>query len=915
MLSKIAQYLSGTELTAYQEEITRQNRMAIRYLAVAGVPLSIASVAAQSIIKGSPTLTANGSWMLAYFLLLAFANGYIIPENCRHSTLLVYLLEAPVMIVSILLGTVWDPSHQALTYLMFMIVMPVFVLDYPWRVISVTAGWCAVFLLLCYTVKDPATWQGDLLHLIEFFLSAAAVTIVVLKLRFDVIRSNERIHYHMGHDVLTGTRNRQSLEAHIGSYLQKPLFVLMGDLDQMSMLNDFYGREFGDNVLLSFSAVLQELFGKDNVYRYGGDELLCVIPDAREEDCLPLLESCRQKLAALYENRQPIITCSFSYVTGCPEDADTFRGMVQLSEIMVHKASKLNDGNTLGSVYDEASLRAGIVESNISTHLRAFETNKLTGLPGMEYFVAHSEELLETVAFLDQRPVVGYINLLRFQAFNDAFGYTQGDELARTVVKLLHEAFPNRHLAYLASGRFGVACYFAEAEKGIELLNRELRDYRPGFTVEVKAGFAEYHKGDFVISLLDRAKLSHNSIYEVKDRYFCLFDEHIEAERRFRQYLVAHLDEAIEKGWIKVYYQPIIRALSGKICNMEALSRWDDPQYGLLMPGKFISVLEEEWLVYKLSLHVVRQVLRDFRMLEGEGLPLVPVSVNLSRRDFSECDMVREITALMDEAGYAHSLLNIEITESAFMENPELLQLEVDRFRANGFQVWMDDFGSEYSTLNLLNKLSFDLLKIDMQFMRDFSATSRNSIIVDDVIGMSKRLGIKTLVEGVETQEQYDALRRLGGEKLQGFYFARPMPLEAIIAAVEEGKLCSLEHGDNAAYYASLGRINLHTPLSHSIPAAILELSGDTCVLIRENEVMHDINEKQGIFPNCEEREFALSALLPCCTAAIERAESAEGWVYIHDEDAAGHGLSVHARKLADAPGGATALLIVVLPG
>ena len=178
--------------------------------------------------------------------------------------------------------------------------------------------------------------------------------------------------------------------------------------------------------------------------------------------------------------------------------------------------------------------------------------------------------------------------------------------------------------------------------------------------------------------------------------------------------------------------------------------------------------------------------MRDFRRLEKNGIPLVPVSVNLSRNDFFECDIVEEIRAIVDESGYSRRLLNIEITESAFADDQGLLKSEVDRFRALGFAVWMDDFGSEYSTLNLLEHLNFDLIKIDMQFMRNFTSESKNAIILADIVGMCRRLGITTLVEGVETQEQYEALKQFGTDKLQGYLFSRPKSLDDLFGQLAD---------------------------------------------------------------------------------------------------------------------------------
>lgn len=927
MLRSFTSFMTGSNLMKHHDEILRQNRSAIRYFSVMGIPVSLASIAAQTIVKSAPpTLTQNGSWLSIYFLILLLADRFLIPDDWPHTTKLIYFLQAPVLLVSIFLGTIWDPNHQALTFLMFMVIMPVFVLDYPWRVTAVMAGWNLFFLLLCFTVKDPSTRRGDLIHVLQFFLSSIFVTMIVLKLRFDLISGFERIQYHMEHDTLTATRNRQSLEARIDFYMNKPLFLLVTDLDKLSMLNDFYGREIGDNVLSDYASILQEIFEEDNVYRYGGAEFLCVMPYGKEEACLSKIDECRQKFKAMHRKGIPDSTCSFAYVSGTPHKADVFRNMVQLAELLVHRELLQRMGGTIGCVYNKEALRAGMVESNISTHLRAHETNQLTGLPGMEYFVSHCDELLNTVVFMDLRPVIGYLNVLHLHLFNDAFGYSQGDKLVCDVADRLRESFPNRHIAYLSGGRFAVMCYLNEAEPGIERVNKAFEGYRSNFTVEIKAGFAEYRRGDFVISLLDNAKLAHDSIYSVKDTQCHFYDEKLDEQRQLHQYLLTHLDEAIEKKWIKVYYQPIIRALSGEISNLEALARWDDPQYGFLMPFKFIPLLEDERVIYKLNLYVVRQVIEDFNRIEEAGLPLVPISVNLSRYDFFECDMVTEITRALDRAGRPHSLLKIEITESAFIENTSLLKNEIERFHANGLQVWMDDFGSEYSTLNILNELNFDLIKIDMQFMKNFSESGRNAIIIYDVIGMSKHLGIETLVEGVETQEHYEALRRLGSEKLQGYHFARPIPLEAVLDAIQKGDLHSPETSDRMLYYTQLGQINLHSPLSdtsadgfimaQNIPAAIVELRDDKCLLVRDNKSLYE--KRHVLFPGFSDKtEVSLSDLPECYVSALMQAKDSdsEDWLFNHGAISDSQSVSIHSKKIASGNKDCVAVLIVILPG
>ncbi len=587
VLERIAEFLRGDEFFADGEGAASQNRLAIRYFAATGIPVGIANIAAQTLITGSPNLGLQSYWLVAYYAVLLVLEHFVIPAKCRHATLLLYLCEAPALLMSILLGTVWDPTNQAVTFLMVMVTVPVFILDRPLRLMGVMLGWNVVFLAICAVVKDPVIFQTDLLHALEFYLSSVAIIYVVLRLRLQVQRSLERTRYHLEHDVITDTQNQRSLAAHTDRYLGKELFVAMGDIDHFSLLNDFYGHDIGDSLLLAFANMLKGLFGKENLYRYGGDEMLCILVGGSTDEGFARITSCQEGLdglrtSAMYSH----LTCSFGYVVGMPQTRKELQQMIQLADIYVHQAKRTGEGKVHGGRFNAEALRAGIVETNMSTHARAYEINQLTGLPSVTYFTTRSEELLNHVADLDRGPVVGFLNLMNFHDYNDKFGYAQGDDLIRTTADLLREALPSRHITYITGSQFGVLCYEDEIEGLMSSLDAALRNYRADHPVYIKAGFVLYKEGDAVISLLDKARLAHDSIGELRETSYRMYDERLDEEIRFRQYLITHLDEAIANDWIKVYYQPIVHASSAEICNLEALSRWDDPTYGFLPPFK-----------------------------------------------------------------------------------------------------------------------------------------------------------------------------------------------------------------------------------------------------------------------------------------------------------------------------------------
>ncbi|MDO4805762.1 MAG: EAL domain-containing protein [Coriobacteriales bacterium] len=783
VLELAKRFLLGREFVSSVDEMNQENRLAIRYLAVMGIPVSLANVAAQSVIRGVPILAGHGGWMFAYFLALLFVDRFVLPNPCKRATLAIYVLEAPLILISILLGTVWDPTHQAVTFLLVLMVAPVFVLDRPLRLMGIMLGWVVLFLVICFLVKDPYTIEADMVHVMEFTLASLAVTSVVLRLRMRMLRSLDRTIYHLNHDTLTGTRNRRSFETNASRYVGSPLFVAFGDIDNFTLLSDFYGHEISDELMRSFAFALRNSFGNMHTYRYEGDEFLCFATNRDLQDCLAGIDACREalkstKTKAMYSN----VTASFGYVVGTPKDVAELHNMVRLADINTHKAKKTGVDKVEGGPYDNEALRAGIVASNLSTHARSYEVNQLTGLPSMTYFITRSQELLQHVADLQMRPMVGYLNLVHFHSFNDEFGYERGDELIRHTADVLRENLKGRHIAYITGSQFVVLCYLDEVEPFLQEVQRDLGVYCAGHPVYVCAGFAEYTLGDSVISLIDEAKIAHDNTKE--DALYRIYDAELDEAEKLRQHIIANLDKALDEGWLKVYYQPIVSSATGRVCELEALSRWDDPEYGFLSPFHFIGTLEKENLTYKLSLHVVRQVLHDFDELRRLGIEPVPVSINLSRTDFYRCDMVREITALVDKAGCEHRLIHLEVTESAFVNNQEFLRNETERFKAAGFEVWMDDFGSEYSTLNLLEELDFDLVKIDMRFMRNFAPEGRNAIIVANIIAMCKQLGMSTLVEGVETVEQSAILRGFGCDLLQGYLFSKPQPLNGLLSFI-----------------------------------------------------------------------------------------------------------------------------------
>ncbi|EKX98068.1 bifunctional diguanylate cyclase/phosphodiesterase [Selenomonas sp. oral taxon 138] len=436
---------------------------------------------------------------------------------------------------------------------------------------------------------------------------------------------------------------------------------------------------------------------------------------------------------------------------------------------------------------------------------------QVTGLLNMMQFMRHASAHLQDV--LADPLTFMYFDIENFKSFNQRYGFQQGNRLLRYVADLLRETFEGNLVARFNDDHFAVATHSENPADCIQFIHERIRVYDLGLPMEVKAGI--YHPPEDVTDvalIMDRAKIACNSIKNTYDLTWAEFDPAMEEEINFRSHIIRSFQEAMIEGYIEVFYQPEIRTMTREICGFEALARWRDPVHGMISPGVFVPVLEDAHLSPQLDLYIIERVCQDISRIRRE-LPsweLLRVSVNLSRADFRLMDMVQAVEDVRLRYDIARSLLNVEVTEGAQSDDEKFLQGEIARFRAAGYEVWMDDFGSGYSSLNNVKDYVFDVLKIDMNFLRSFDTNPKSAIVIRSIVNMAKELGLHTLAEGVETEAQFEFLHEIGCEKVQGYLFSPPMPLDKAIAYCHgETAQVKVEPLRLGSYYAEIGAINV----------------------------------------------------------------------------------------------------------
>ena len=414
----------------------------------------------------------------------------------------------------------------------------------------------------------------------------------------------------------------------------------------------------------------------------------------------------------------------------------------------------------------------------------------LTGIHNMVYFRSEAEKMLNYVTTDRESIVFLFFDIENFKSYNEKYGFHAGNELLIKIAHMIDDAFKSSLVSRFSDDHFVVLTSIEGAKNTIGQLSGEIKKLQKEVHLELKCG-AYKPVGDEadVSQACDRARFACNSIKKHFDRTLRLYDKSLEDKFQLKQYIVNNIDTAIANGYIKVYYQPIVLTENKAICGLEALARWHDPNYGILSPGSFIEVLEEYRQIYKLDMCIIESVCRDYREAADNNQPFAPVSLNFSRLDFELCDIVGYLCKMVEKYNVPKEFIDVEITESALTDQQEFLPNAIKNLSEYGYKVWLDDFGSGYSSLNVLKDFHFDVLKIDMKFLSGFSQNEKTRPILENIVNLTKQLRMLSLTEGVETQEQFDFLGTIGCDRAQGYLFSKPVPIDKLREKIFSGEL------------------------------------------------------------------------------------------------------------------------------
>lgn len=406
------------------------------------------------------------------------------------------------------------------------------------------------------------------------------------------------------------------------------------------------------------------------------------------------------------------------------------------------------------------------------------ERDELTGLFTIEYFYRYGNQFDKFHPLAEMDALCFDIN--HFHVLNERFGIAKGDEILKCIARRLGTVFqdPGSFVCRKAADTFLVYCPHRDDYSGIvEKISAVIEE--PGVAVKVRLGvYSCCDKKLDIHARFDRAKIAADKIRNNYSVFISTFDEALIDAELYAEQLVEEFPKALADKQFQVYFQPKydIRGDKPVLSSAEALVRWSHPTLGMISPGKFIPLFEEDGLISQLDEFVWRraaEIIADWKKRLGIS---VPISVNLSRAEMYDPGLIGTMEKITGDNGITPKDLYLEITESAYVSDSDQIVDRVKALREHGFFIEMDDFGSGYSSLNMISELPVDALKLDMMFIRSAFDKHNDTRMISIVIDIADYLGVPVIAEGVETEEQYLALKKLGCTIIQGYYFSKPVP-------------------------------------------------------------------------------------------------------------------------------------------
>lgn len=421
--------------------------------------------------------------------------------------------------------------------------------------------------------------------------------------------------------------------------------------------------------------------------------------------------------------------------------------------------------------------------------ISAAERDRITGLYSRNFFYEYANRLFQYHTEMHMDAAV--LNIEQFHSVNAVNGREFGDSVLKRIGEEIRAFISGTQgiASRVEADRFDLYClhqpdYRAVLNRIQEAVNR----HSPNVSIHLRMGVMPWREGVEPVLMLDRAQAACNMVRGNYQNPLMIYNEEMQAQELMNRRLLNDLNSAVSEHQLQVYYQPKydIQCDPPRLSSAEALIRWKHPELGMVSPGQFVPLFEGNGLISRVDHYVWEEAARQVREWKDRYGFVLPVSVNLSRADVFDPALVDRLIRLIEENHLDYKDIKLEVTESAYTDKASTVLETIHRLRELGFVIEMDDFGSGYSSLNMLSDMPIDVLKMDMKFVRNIETSDTDMRLVKLILDIARYLGVKVVAEGVETEGQLRLLKDVGCDLIQGFYFSRPVPPEEFEKLIEK---------------------------------------------------------------------------------------------------------------------------------
>lgn len=566
------------------------------------------------------------------------------------------------------------------------------------------------------------------------------------------------------------------------------------------------------------------------------------------------------------------------------ENIDNFDFDSEAEDFIVYPYKDKIVKNRIYNSVTKFNLESGKLNEN-------YRYDKLTGIYNRETFCRKTAEMLKLNS--DEKYVLIRWDISQFNVINELFSIETGDLILKNIASQLRLHIDTKGTyGRLEADQF-VMCFpqrFFDIENIFLKASQNFEILKPDYNVNVYMGI--YFIDDINISvetMCDYANIALNTVKGNYLKHYAFYDESLHEKIMLEQRMSSEMQEALNSGQFHVYMQPVYSIMSETVISAEALVRWIHPLKGMISPAEFIPFFEKNGFIIKLDAYVWEEVCKYISKRKSANQKIVPISVNVSRINFYNPNLCNVFCSLIEKYNIEPSYLKLEVTESAYTENPQPMIEMIKKLQNHGFTILMDDFGSGYSSLNMLKNVPVDILKIDMLFVNDIDISGRAGNLITSVIRMAKWLDISVLAEGVETKGQLDYLKGIGCDSVQGYYFAKPMPISEFDELIENNKIIFHKYQNEILEKFDFDTIMRYNPEVNILfngmigGMGLYEFYDDMLEVIRVNDGYYDLmgNNPKIIFSDSKNilihlTDESKSILIDACKKAVNTGEIQE---------------------------------------